>query len=154
MARNSVILFRRRVRDGFGLVPSLLTPVLTWDGNTVDLSPNYTIDLDPTAAVDDVLTFWTSETSDFASYIQETYALVIGDLGGSASFASADLTAGTYYVKVKHTRPSPAYASDWSNVVTVTIVTRAAFSGFTMILPGTAERTALGGFTMTHIGAA
>ena len=25
----------------------LLTPVLTWDGNTADLSPNYTIDLDP-----------------------------------------------------------------------------------------------------------
>lgn len=106
---------------------SLLAPTLTWDGDTADVTPDFTITLDATAAVNDGIYLQYSATSDFASVTELTDTLDAGEVAGlSVSMATADLAEGTWYFRAKHTRPVPAISSDWSATETVTIALSSA----------------------------
>lgn len=91
-------------------------PTLTWDGETLDLLPDFGLSYE--AEIGDIITLRRSTTSNFASYedAQDTVDSLVQtldfDFGG-------DWDSGTWYVKCFYTRSgedSPA-----SDTVTVTI---------------------------------
>ena len=99
------------------------TPVLTWDGITTDPSPGLSVTLDPIAASgDQIVVDFATDTGFTANLAEYTDALDAGEIaGGQVNLVMTDLTDGTWYARLKHTRASPAMASAWSNTVTITV---------------------------------
>jgi len=104
---------------------SLTAPVLTWTTASNDTTPGFDVDLDPTVAVDDVITLEYDNNSDFSSPTDTETNVV--DAGEAAAFlinfVLGALGEGTYYFRAKHSRG--ASDSAWSNTETVIIDTTA-----------------------------
>lgn len=109
-------------------VGALLAPTLNWDDETSDVTPDFTITIDATAAVGDTIILQRSATSDFASITEElSDVLDAGEVGAlTVNMAASDLSEGTWYFRAKHTRTTPPATSDWSNTETVTIALSSA----------------------------
>jgi hypothetical protein len=97
----------------------LVAPVLNWDDETSDATPDFVVTLTD-AQVGDVLTLEWDDNSSFTSPSSATNTLSdIEAAGLSAAFATGALAAGTYYFRCKQARG--ASESAWSNTETVTI---------------------------------
>jgi hypothetical protein len=116
-----LLLFAGGTRDS-GSAPTIPAPVLAWDDEASDASPDFAIQIDPSSQVGDVFTVQISATSDFAIVLQElTDTLDIGELGAlTVNIEMADLSSGTYYARAKQSRGETT--SQWSNTETVTLV--------------------------------
>jgi len=91
-------------------------PVLTWDGETLDLLPDVGISYE--AEIGDIITLRRSTTSDFAAY--EDASDTVDSLVQTLDFDfGGDWDSGTWYIKTFYTRDSED--SPDSNTVTVTI---------------------------------
>jgi hypothetical protein len=113
---------RSRHRDGASVVAiALLPPVLDWDDEAGDPSPNFNLQISPQSSVGDVLTGQISATSDFAAVLQTvTHELAEPDLASLAvDVEMTDLTTGTYYVRFRQSRG--AIVSNWSNTETIVL---------------------------------
>jgi hypothetical protein len=99
---------------------NLTAPVLDWDDETSDVTPDFTCTLvDP--GVGDVLTLQLYSDSGLTTLVDtDVNTLDAGEVSGlSAAFALATLTSGTYYARVLAERTG--WTSAYSNTVTVTI---------------------------------
>jgi hypothetical protein len=96
-------------------------PVLVWDGETDDATPDFEAFLDP-AEAGDVITLQRSVSDTFSSPTEITYT-VTGSEGNVAPFAVGSLADGTYYFRCKHARG--ASVSAWSNTEEVVILVAA-----------------------------
>jgi len=94
----------------------LEAPTLAWDGETLDLLPDF--DLSYEAEIGDIITLRRSTTSNFASY--EDASDTVDSLVQTLDFDfGGDWDSGTWYVKCFYTRDSED--SPDSDTVTVTI---------------------------------
>lgn len=111
-----------------GLSGTLETPVLTWDGVQADPSPGLSVTLDPIAASgDQIVVDFATDTGFTTNLAEYTDTLDAGEIaGGQVNLVMTDLTDGTWYARLKHTRASPAMTSDWSNTVTITVASSIA----------------------------
>lgn len=101
---------------------SLTAPVLDWDDDTTDSTPDFIADLTGPLVDDDIVLEWDNDI-DFSSPISTDANIVdAGEaLALSVAFAVGSLADGTYYFRAKHGR-SGSYSA-WSNTETVTILT-------------------------------
>ena len=98
---------------------SLTAPVLTWDGETLDLTPDFAIDL-TAPAVSDIITMRCSKDVGFATYDDATDTITsIAPVNTLDFDFGGDWTPGTWYVKVFFTRG--VTESTHSNTETVTL---------------------------------
>ena len=104
---------------------SLTAPVLTWDGETLDLTPDFAIDL-TAPAVSDIITMRRSTDVGFTTYDDATETVSsIGPVVLSGAFDfGGDWTPGTWYVKVSVTRGVDTSA--FSNIETITLTSSAS----------------------------
>ena len=104
---------------------SLTAPVLTWDGEVTDLTPDFAIDI-TAPAVSDIITMRVSKDSGFATYDDATETVSsIGPVVLSGAFDfGGDWTPGTWYVKVSVTRGMDTSA--FSNIETITLTSSAS----------------------------
>lgn len=107
----------------------LAAPVLTWDAETADTTPDFTIDFDEAVIATDVIRFQIDDDIAFGSPTEVTDTLDAAEiLAGAISLAAGALADGTYYARARVER-SAVPASDWSNVETVTISTGGGTAG-------------------------
>lgn len=101
---------------------STFAPVLTWDGDSSDASPDFTAVFDFRAIAGDEVTleFASDEefTTDVASYVHD---ITSGEISGDTlSITVTDLADGTWYARLKHKLVGATY-SDWSNIEILTV---------------------------------
>jgi hypothetical protein len=100
----------------------LSAPVLTWDEEADDSTPDFTVDFDENVAADDVVRFQIDDNSGFTSPTEATNTLDAAEiLAGEIAMAMSELADGTYYARARVERNSNPI-SDWSNVEEITIV--------------------------------
>lgn len=114
---------------------SLTAPVLDWDNDTTDNTPDFIADLTGAIVDDDIVLEWDNDI-DFSSPISTSANIVdAGEaLALSVAFAVGALADGTYYFRAKHGRGG-SY-SDWSNIETVTIAVPAASATYHYLMFG------------------
>jgi hypothetical protein len=125
--RNLAAILCRRRRSPFGPqsgggLPALTAPVLVWDGDTADTTPDFTCTVvDP--EVGDTLTLQLYSDSGLTTLVDSAVnTLDAGEVTAEqADFALAALSDGTYYARVLFERTG--WQSAYSNTVTVTIST-------------------------------
>lgn len=127
-----------RIINGTGKpvsVGTLIAPVLSGSANQTVPSVAFDIDLDGTAAVDDVISGQYSTSADFSGATAFSDTLDLSEVGAlQVIITISDLTAGTYYFRAKHTRATPAAQSDWSNTLTVTMAAASGTAPLFMML--------------------
>lgn len=100
---------------------TLTAPVLAWDNETTDTTPDLTADYDDTVGSGDNLRFEYGTDSGFAGATVVNHTITGGeDTANEVALALSALVTGTYYVRVR-TEKSGVGVSAWSNTVTVTI---------------------------------
>src|SRR5689334_2462903 len=96
-------------------------PVLTWDGETTDLTPDFLVDFGSGVLADDVLRLQIDDNASFTSPDEFTNTLDDAEiLAGAISMGLSALSGGTYYVRLRIERDP--VVSDWSNVETITLI--------------------------------
>ncbi len=116
MPRRRILLAPRPL-DASG---AILAPVLDWDDEGPDTSPDFTASIDALSLVGGVLTLQYSSAADFSSPTEITDTLDAGEISALlVNMTISDLADGTYYFRIKQTRG--ATVSSWSNTETVTI---------------------------------
>lgn len=106
------------------VIDETFAPVLTWDGDSTDNSPDFTAVFDFRATEGDEVTlqFASDEnfTADLATYTKNlTSVEIAGDL---LAFTVTTLADGTWYARIKHKLTGGPY-SDWSNTELLTVQT-------------------------------
>jgi hypothetical protein len=108
---------------GGGTSFSLAAPVLTWDEEADDATPDFTVDFDEDTAEDDVIKLQIDDNASFTSPTEFTNTLDAAEiLAGEISMAVSELADGTYYARVRVEQPEDTPISDWSNVEEIEIV--------------------------------
>jgi hypothetical protein len=96
-------------------------PVLDWDDETADNTPDFTISFPIGIAEDDVIRLQYDDNSNFTSPTEVTNTLDAAEIiANEITEALAALPNGTYYVRVRVERDSNPI-SPWSNTETVPI---------------------------------
>jgi hypothetical protein len=91
-------------------------PILSWDGETADTTPDLEIDIDETVGAGSVWTLERDTTNTFPSPTVFSGTISSGeDTANQIDVASSTVAAGTYYFRAK------VQDSAWSNTVTVTV---------------------------------
>jgi hypothetical protein len=105
--------------------PNLTAPVLDWDDDTADTTPDFTCTI-TNPLVGDTLTLQLYSDSGLTTLVDSAVnTLDAGEVTAEqADFALAALSAGTYYARVLFERTG--WTSTYSNTVTVTISTISA----------------------------
>ena len=104
----------------------LAAPLLDWDDDTADTTPDFLVDFDEAAAVaGTVVTLQIDDDSAFGSPSETTHALDAADIiAGTITMAGSALASGTYYARVK------VNGSAWSNTETIMIATSTFYTTF------------------------
>jgi hypothetical protein len=101
---------------------ALTAPVLVWDEETGDSTPDFTINFDPETVETDVVRFQIDDDLGFGSPIEVTNSLDAAEiLAGEISLATGSLTDGTYYARARVEQPEDTPISGWSNIETITL---------------------------------
>lgn len=111
---------RRPAGGGAAAVPENITA--TWDGDTLDLSPDFALDFTDIATYD-VIEQWRSASSDMSGYEMGDAEATVDGFGGvtlSGPFGFADdLAPGTWYVQFWLLRGATYVGK--SNIETITL---------------------------------
>jgi hypothetical protein len=105
------------------------TPVLAWDGDTADATPDFTINFDEVfVGVGATITLEIASDSGFTSIVQTVSdTLDSGEVSaGQIGAAVSALPNGTYYARAKD-----SVGNTWSSTVTVTIAADVTPNAFT-----------------------
>jgi hypothetical protein len=101
----------------------LAAPVLTWDEEADDSTPDFVVDFDEDTAETDVIRLQIDSDVNFGSPTEFTNTLDAAEiLAGEISMAVSELADGTYYARVRVEQPEDPPISDWSNVEEIEIV--------------------------------
>src|SRR5262245_24690540 len=97
-----------------GFAYALTAPVLDWDDDTADNTPDFNIDFGPDAAEDDVIRVQYDDNASFTSPNEATDTLDAAEiLAGEIDLGLSALADGTWYVRARLERG--AALSRWSN---------------------------------------
>lgn len=111
-------LFPFFVSGGVATLGANAAPVLDWDDEEDDSTPDFTVDFDEDSVVEgNIITVEIYSDAGLTTLIDSfTYELEAADIvAGEVDIAADALSNGTYYVRSKVT------GSGWSNTETVTI---------------------------------
>jgi hypothetical protein len=100
---------------------AISAPVLAWDEEEADATPDFVVGFDGTAKAGDTVRLQHDDDPAFPAPADATEALDAGEIAaGQVAMALGELANGTWYARARIERPGVA-VSPWSNVETIVI---------------------------------
>lgn len=117
---------------------SIMDPILTWDGETADSTPDFDVVFDPSMDVGDVVRMRYGTDSALLTFTDATATAGLDEFDELfIDLPVPSMSDGTYYFKVRHEQG--AETSGWSNTETVVISTGASAVGFDFTAAGNSQ---------------